>query len=84
VKRITVTLALLPLVFFGLAIGIQDFAVPLGIAWLLCSVACLVWGICIVRIERRGGWLCIAWGCVNLALIFLPVLLPAHRVASHL
>ena len=68
-KILTAALVIVPAVFMVLALALQSQKV--GLLWLLTSLACLVWGLCILRKEKWPGIACIvlAIGQFGLAVV---------------
>ena len=75
-NKVTALVISMPAGFMFLAMLVQPAAGPLCIASLICTVACLGWGIRTFRTHRRLAWVCIGMAVLYFALLSLPFILP--------
>jgi hypothetical protein len=78
-KLLTAALVILPAAFMVLALVLQSRTI--GVLWLLASIVCLVWGLCILRRER---WLGIACTILAVAQFGLAIVIGLFFRNAHL
>jgi hypothetical protein len=61
---------ILSTVWFGRSFCIR-FGAAMFIVWILSTIACFGWGVYISRQHRFLGWLCVAVGIVQIAILLM-------------